>query len=66
MSEPTGAGNYPAGVTDNDPHFDLPSVDDYCSVDGFPLNEDSECDQCLQSAASEQAIEDSEDMEWEA
>jgi hypothetical protein len=22
------AGNYPAGVTDNDPHFDLPSVED--------------------------------------
>ncbi len=28
MSVPTGAGNYPAGVTDNDPHFDLPSVGD--------------------------------------
>lgn len=24
MSVPTGAGNYPAGVTDNDPHFNLP------------------------------------------
>lgn len=22
------SGNYPAGVTDNDPHFDLPSVED--------------------------------------
>lgn len=22
------AGNYPAGVTDNDPHFDLPSGDE--------------------------------------
>lgn len=21
-------GNYPAGVTDNDPHFDVPSVED--------------------------------------
>lgn len=22
------SGNYPAGVTDNDPHFDVPSVGD--------------------------------------
>lgn len=23
------AGNYPAGVSDNDPYFDMPSVDGY-------------------------------------
>lgn len=28
MSVPTRAGNYPAGVSDNDPYFDMPSVGD--------------------------------------
>lgn len=30
MGVPTGAGNYPPGVTDNDPHFDREDeLDDY-------------------------------------
>lgn len=28
MNVPTGAGNYPPGVSDNDPYFDLPSLGD--------------------------------------
>lgn len=27
------SGNYPAGVTDNDPHFSLPSVEDELDVE---------------------------------
>jgi len=38
----------------------------YCPLDGFGLNDDSECERCLQSAAAEQALDDAEDMEWEA
>lgn len=49
MSVPTGAGNYPPGVTDNDQHFDgeeEPEYDDdewactHCGGDGMQENDD--------------------------
>lgn len=39
MSVPTGAGNYPAGVGDNDPYFDMPSVGD-----GEELDDEDRCE----------------------
>lgn len=51
MSVPTGSGNYPPGVTDNDPHFDCwdepddeftPGVDGCHHGYGF----DEQCDEC--------------------
>lgn len=50
MGVPTGAGNYPPGVTDNDPHFDSdpdeePEYDEewactWCGGDGTMENDD--------------------------
>lgn len=64
MSVPTGIGNYPPGVTDNDPHFDGDSDDvclhcekrqrepgsDYCG----------DCENELSEAAYERRMEDGE------
>jgi hypothetical protein len=54
--------NYPAGVTDNDPHFNLPSVgddkEDTCYLCGFAASfnidcQVQECDRCERPVCSE-------------
>jgi hypothetical protein len=42
MSVPTRAGNYPAGVTDNDPCFN----DDPDGMDDYDSDDDDSCSYC--------------------
>ena len=61
MSVPTGSGNYPPGVTDNDPHFDSGPCEHkelhggYCEDCGELIDEDA-----ASEAAWERRMEDGE------
>lgn len=56
------SGDYPAGVTNNDPHFDVPSVEDdedlvvceYCDTQ-FDASRDDGCPVCYKKMKSQQA-----------
>ena len=59
MSVPTGSGNYPPGVTDNDPHFD----GDICEHED--VGPDGHCEECGELVDEEKAAEAAYDRQQE-
>lgn len=59
MSVPTGSGNYPPGVTDNDPHFDGDDVCMHCEKRQREPGSDycGDCENNLAEAAYERQQE---------
>lgn len=60
------SGNYPAGVTDSDPHFDLPSVgdDDVDEYERQPGSRLGRCPFCGTNDPCTCCVDEDGDIDW--